>query len=227
MWRVRMASEYHSASVFQRIAVQLMEAGAALDSQAVVTRMAFDELRHADLCADALEALGTAPECFVPDFLPELTSHPEVSRQQAALRNVVYSCAMTEMVNTARFVDTLERTTDPYFHELLRQLLADEVKHGAFGFQYLATWSDWLARHDRERALLEGFLRRAFFAFERTMSERDAPRVPLTEDERALGMPDPTRLADVFYQTVEHAIVPGLERAGLAAAEAYRRRSPE
>lgn len=224
MLRIRTASEYHSASVFQRLATQLMQAHATLDAQAVMTRMAFDELRHAELCARALVAVGAPAECEIADHIPDLTDHPEVSREEAALRNVIYSCAMTEAINTARFVHTLDRTTDPYLHEVLRQLLADEVQHGAFGFHYVERWAPWLQQNPEVRASLEGFMRHAFFMLEWAMSGGKRPHVALTPDERALGLPDPLTLGDVFYQTVESAIVPGLERCGIAAERAYRTR---
>src|SRR5260370_12124479 len=112
----------------------------------VVLRMAQDELRHAQLCADVAAALGdtqpmAAPEAFVP-----LARHPGCSPEERALRNIIYGCCLSETVNAARFVDALETITDPFVRETTRRLLADEVLHAQFGYMYLALWRDWLAQ---------------------------------------------------------------------------------
>src|SRR5262249_43024113 len=105
------------------------------------------------------------------------------------------------------------------------RLLADEVLHGAFGYHYLEAWAPWLGARPEVRRSLDRYLRRAFASLEQIRSGVGAaPRV-LTADEIALGLPDPRRLPEVFYQTVEAAIGPGLERFGLEAAAAFRARS--
>ena len=53
MWRVRMRAEYESVPVFVDLARELAEANATLDAQAVVLRMAIDEVRHAEESAGA------------------------------------------------------------------------------------------------------------------------------------------------------------------------------
>jgi hypothetical protein len=53
-----MASGYRSTCVFGALVSQLMEARASLDSTAVVLRMEQDELRHAEVCGEAIVALG-------------------------------------------------------------------------------------------------------------------------------------------------------------------------
>jgi hypothetical protein len=56
------------------------------------------------------------------------------------------------------------------------------------------------------------------------MSGRGVPPKTLTSDERALGLTDPARLPDTFYQTMAGAVVPGLERFGIDASTAWRER---
>ncbi len=48
------------------------------------------------------------------------------------------------------------------------------------------------------------------------------PAPPL--EEQQLGGDDPTLAREVFYGTMEHAVVPGLENQGLGAAAAWRER---
>lgn len=104
-------------------------------------------------------------------------------------------------------------------------LLADEVLHGQFGFDLLDAWTPWMDAHPEIRARLDAYLRRAFAEHERIRSGVGDPRRTLSADEIALGIPDPARLPEVFYPTVEGAIVPALERFGLDATKAWRTRS--
>jgi hypothetical protein len=70
-------------------------------------------------------------------------------------------------------------------------------------------------------------LRHAFAVLEHQMSGSGARPRSLTEDERALGLPDPARLTETFYATVAGAVVPGLERFGIEAERAWRDRAPD
>jgi hypothetical protein len=225
VWKIRMASEHQSAAVFLKLAVQMVEGRSALDAQAVMTRMALDETRHATVCGELLAAIGADPACDVPDETPPLAVYPGVGLAERVLRNVIYACALVESINVARFVATLDRTTDACVREGIRQLLSDEMHHAGFGFHYLEAATPWLSRHPEVVASLDDFLRPAFADVERAMSLHDAPVSPLTADEIALGVPDVELFREVYAQTIEHAIVPGLERLGLSATRAYRERT--
>jgi hypothetical protein len=128
------------------------------------------------------------------------------------------------MVNTSRFVDTLDTMTDPFLRDVTRVLLSDEIVHAQFGFLYLEVHKEWLERHPEVRASLARYLQHAFVILEEQMSGSGAPPRALTSDERALGLTDPARLADTFYQTIAGAILPGLERYGIEASTAWRDR---
>jgi hypothetical protein len=223
MWRARMVSEHRSTAVFAGIAGQLMEAGAPMDFKAMALSMAQDELRHTELCADVVRALGGDARCEADLTVGSLPTHGRVTPEERALRNVVYGSCLSEMVNSARFVDALESITEPVTRDATRRLLADEVEHARFGFTYLDVMGRWLDEHAGVRASLGQYLRRAFKTFERAYAGNGA-RARLTDDERALGLPDPERLLAVFDQTVRGAIIPGLEQRGIAATEAWNAR---
>jgi hypothetical protein len=224
LWGVRMDAEYRSTSVFSALVAQLMEAGASLDATAVVLRMAQDEIRHAEVCGEVVVALGGEVRIEPREVAP-ISRHPGCGAEERALRNVIYGCCLSEIVNTARFVDMIDTMSDPYLRDVTRQLLSDEVLHGQFGFHYLEASRDWLERHPDVRASLGRYLRHAFAVLERQLSGAGAPPRVLSADERALGLPDPARLPETFYQTVTGAIVPGLERFGIGAGEAWAGRS--
>jgi hypothetical protein len=225
-WRHRMAFEHRSSMVFSQLAAQLYEANASLDAKIVMLRMAADELRHTGTCAAVLEALepgaGVASVEVSLEVQP-LARHGHASPEERALRNVIYTTCLSEMVACARFVATLDRTTDPFLRDAMRRLLADEVLHGQFGFHYLAASQDWLAAHGEVRASLERYLVHAFAVIE----EELAPRPPfpsLGEEAKALGADDLALAREVFYATVEGAILPGLENQGLSATASWKSR---
>ena len=225
MWQVRMAAEYRSTSVFSAMAAQLIEAHASLDAIAVVLRMAQDEVRHAELCGDTVVALGGNPRVEVDTDVTPLARHPGCGAEERALRNVIYGCCLSEIVNAARFVDCIDTMSDPFLRDVTRQLLSDEALHGQFGFHYLEDWRPWLEAHPEILASTTRYLHHAFAVLERQLSGAGAKPKTLTEDERALGLPDPARLPDSFYTTIAGAIVPGLERFGFEAAAAWKNRA--
>ena len=227
MWLRRMESEHRSTSVFSALCGQLMEAGASLDMECIVLRMAQDELRHAAVCAETVVLMGGEATVRVRVPVAPLAVHRGASREECAMRNIVYGCCLSEMVNCARFVDAIDTMSDPLSLDVTRQLLSDEALHGQFGFHYLDAWSEWLDANPGVRKTMSRYLRFAFAVLEKDLSGRDMAPLTLSDDERALGIPDPQRIQEVFYMTVEGAIVPSLERYGFDARTSWETRSLE
>lgn len=224
MWKFRMEVEHRSTTVFAQLASQLMEANASLDSKVVMLRMAQDELRHTENCADVVVALGGTVEVITDVECAPLAKHPTVSPEERALRNVIYTTCMSEMVAVARFVDCLDEMQDPFLRDRTRLLLADEILHGQFGFHYLQAWQPWLEKNPDAIGRLERYLMHSFAVIEEALAGPPVAVVHRTPDEIALGMAEPHRSRDIFYQTMEHATVPGIERFGIDAGKAWRGR---
>lgn len=223
-WSARMAAEHRSVQVFTQIALQLIEANAPHDAKTIMLRMAQDELLHTALCARVLESLEAPPSCEVDIRVAPLATHRGCSLDERALRNVAYATCLSEMVAVARLTDSLETTQDPAMRSAVRSVLADEVMHGQFGFLYL----DSLAEHPDQMSLKEDlgdYLVHAFAVLEEELAPAVAREVSCPDAETmALGVIDPVRAHAAFFATVEHAIVPGLEARGVAAARAWRNR---
>jgi hypothetical protein len=129
------------------------------------------------------------------------------------------------MNSVSYFVAALERMKDPFLREVTRRLLADEVLHGRFGFAYLEAWSGWLAARPEVRASVGRYLRFAFAVVEREFTAGEtAPFSPLPDDD-ALGVIPPGLSAETFRGTMRDAVVPGLERFGIPAEDAWNRRA--
>ncbi len=226
-WVERMSAEHGSFPIFTQLAVQLSEAGAAMDAEAVALRMAQDEIRHAELCGRVVVALGDEAAIAVPRVAPTLARHAGASPEERALRNVIYTTCLSEMVAVARFVDVIDQMEEPWLRDCTRRLLADEVLHGQFGFHYLETWAPWLEANAGVCESLERYLRHALAVLEVQLAGTSPRPWTITDEERALGCPDPARAREVFETTMEGAVLPALERYGIRAQRAWQRRRVE
>ena len=222
-WTQRMIFEHRSSMVFSQLAQQLFEANATLDAKIVMMRMAQDELRHTATCASVIEALGGDPIADAVFDVEPLAVHRGTGVEERALRNVIYTTCMSEMVACARFVATLDHTTDPFMRDAMRRLLADEILHGQFGFHYLTAWRPWLDANPDVVRSIERYLVHAFAVIEGELAPKGT-FPPLGADERALGGDDAALAREVFYGTTEGAIVPGLEQLGIGAGASWRDR---
>jgi len=223
-WQRTMRTEYESASVLTELALQMRQIDASLDIQAVVLRLAQDELRHAELSARVIEALGGEGKIPAPP-LQRLPIHPDCSMEETVLRNTIYCCCLGETYSAARLAKVLGEVRDPFMREAFRQLAADERFHAQFGFEYLQTRRDWLADHPEVQRSLGRYLRYAFAVLERQAGANPPDARPLTTAERELGLPGLAELSRVFQETMLNACIPGLERLGIAAGAAWRART--
>ena len=124
--------------------------------------------------------------------------------------------------------EALDAMEEPFLAECTRRLLSDEVLHGQFGFHYLEAWQPWLARRPEVCESVERYLRGALAVIERELAGTSPHPWTVTDEERALGCPDPARAREVFHTTLEGAVLPSLERYGIRAQRAWReRRAPD
>lgn len=223
MWRGRLEVEYRSSTIFMQLAPQLVEANAPLEATTVMLGMAQDELRHAHGCREVLAALGSHDAVEVERTVSPLATHRGVSAEERALRNVIYTTCCSELVACSRFVATLDGTTDPFFRAAITRLLADERLHGQFGFQYLAWAQPWLAANGAVRDSLTTYLKLGFAVLEQELAPAHVH--PIDAAERAVGLECPVEAKELFYATIEEAVVPGLEAVGIAAEQAWKTRT--
>ena len=224
IWHDRMVNEYTSVTVFTQLAAQLVEANASLDHTAVTLRMAQDELRHAEICGEVVRAMGGRPARERETSVVAIARHDGCSDAERALRNVVFTTCLSEMNSVSYFVAILEQTRDAYLRAATRRLLADEVLHGRFGFAYLEAWAPWLEAHPEARDSIARYLRYAFAFVERELAGGER-HTTTTRDDGALGMMSEVASRALFDATMRDAVVPGLERFGIAAEDAWRRRT--
>jgi hypothetical protein len=220
-WHGRMINEYGSSVVFEALASQLAEAGWDAATVAQCGGFADEERRHGILCGAVVEALGGAAVAELPDA-PSFPRHPEVPRREAALRNVLSVCCLSETVAVSLIgAERLEMQHGP-LRDLLTRIYADEVGHARFGWTLLTEAAPEL--DGATRARLSAYLRVAFQHLER----HELAHLPTTSapppEGAALGLCSGSEARELFYDTIREVIVPGLEGRGLSARMAWETR---
>jgi hypothetical protein len=226
VWTRRMVTEHQSAAVFSALLPQLMEAGATLDVKTTLLRMAMDELRHGGLCGGVVEALGARAEVEIDLAPAPLPTHPGCTPLERVVRNVMFVGCLAETVAVAFTAEERERTREPMVRRVIQQISADESLHARFGWSFVKEAAPELDEAARERT--ERWLRTAFRYLERE-ELLEVPRCPvppgeLLEQGQSLGVCENEATRALFYETVETAILPGLEALDLQATAAWNAR---
>jgi hypothetical protein len=215
-WRGRMVNEHGSATVFEHLAEQLAEAG--LDDATVRVCRAFagEERRHGVLCGAVVEALGGEARGPRPrsEAFPR---HEDVSPFEAAVRNVISVCCLSETVAVALIgAERFEMPEGP-LRDLLSSIWSDEIGHARFGWELLAELAPRFRCDAAMRVRLEAYLRVAFAHLE----AHELVHLPIGAGDpppegAVLGLCSGAHARALFFDTVRDVIVPRLAALGLA-----------
>lgn len=219
-WRGRMINEYMSSGVFEGLAVQCAALG--LEDEADECRgFADEERRHGVLCGAVLEALGgeAAFEAVATGDFPE---HAEVSKEEALARNLVAISCMAETVAVSLIGAERLEMPEGELKDLLTKIYADEVGHARFGWRLVGKLVADLDAAARAR--FGDYLRIAFAHLEEHELAHLAPG-PAPAGGAAFGLCSGREARDLFFATVDDAIIPGLEALGLPARAAWENRA--
>jgi hypothetical protein len=217
-WRLRMVSEHVSARVFAALVPQLMRAGLDRKWVAEASAMIDQELEHGLLCAGVVRALGDDAVAPLPEDLPEVPRHADATALECVLRNVISISCCSETVAVALVGCEREQAGTTALRELLEQILRDEVRHARFGWRLLDELAP--ALDERTRARLGDYLVAVFqhqIAFHAPFLEMGSAEQPGV----AIGAPDGDSNWRIFVDTMMRVTVPGLERHGLPARQAW------
>ena len=215
-WRGRMVNEHGSAGVFEHLARQLSEAGVDEAWVRECRSFADEERRHGILCGAVVEALGAEARAAV-EPPPPFPDHPEVGRREAALRNLLSICCLSETVAVALIGAEREEMPPGPLRQLLTSIYADECGHANFGWRLLPTL---LPDDPALKARLSDYLRTALAHLEAHELAHIPARTAPAGGE-ALGLCNGVDARTLFYAAVEQVILPGLEAHGLSARAAW------
>lgn len=217
-WRGRMVNEHLSASVWAALVPQLMRAAAPATALASAAAAISDELRHAEQCAGVVLSLGGAPVARLPELSPT-PEHEDAPPLEAVLRNIVSVGCMSETIAVSIIRAEHAELEHGPLGAVLAGILADEVSHARFGWSLLGLLLprlDAAGRARLDRYLIDAFVHQVTY---------EVPKLPVVPDRRAelaeAGVCDGGFARALFVDTVQSVIVPGLERAGLAAGAAW------
>ncbi|HVH45417.1 MAG TPA: ferritin-like domain-containing protein [Labilithrix sp.] len=219
-WRGRMINEHSSARVFEGLATQLADAGAE-DLAHEVRGFADEERRHGVLCGAVVEALGGEAVAESPDGEPYPRHEDAGSPLEAALRNMLSICCLSETVAVSLIGAERLEMPEGELRDLLTRIYADEVGHSRFGWRTLARLAPTLDAGTKER--LGDYLVVAFAH----LVEHELGHLPVASrpppEGVAYGLCNGAEARTLFFETVERVIVPGLEVHGIPARRAWIR----
>jgi hypothetical protein len=219
-WRGRMINEHSSARVFEGLALQFRAAG-VLDLVDEVHGFASEERRHGVLCGAVVEALGGEAVAQIPDGEPYPDHADARSPLEAALRNMLSICCLSETVAVSLIGAERIEMPDGELRELLTKIYADEVGHSRFGWRTLGRLAPSLDAAMKDR--LGDYLEVAFdHLVEHELAHLPEASQPPAEGV-ALGLCSGSDARKLFFDTIEQVIVPGLEVHGIPAGRAWSR----
>lgn len=221
-WRGRMINEHSSAVVFEALAKQLADAGFENAIVEECRSFADEERRHGVLCGAVVESLGGKATFESPSQRPS-PEHPAASRREAALRNLLSVCCLSETVAVALIGAERLQMPDGELRSLLTRIYADEVGHARFGWRLLPELVASLS--PQELCEVNAYLAVAFAALESHELRHLNPAAAPPPEGCQLGLCNGQDARRLFYATVTDVIVTGLERHGLAAAKAWAERA--
>ena len=213
-WAMRALGERAAEARFNRIARELKTAGTPRAVLELAERAPLDEARHFVLCGQAAERFGVAiPE--VPLDIPWTVSGLPAPKR--LLHEVVAMCCITETLSAAYLVEMQRQTTDPALHDVVREILTDEVDHSRLGWGHLAyarTQMDVTFLGECLPGMLVDTVGEALFA-------PPDPNDPATALGR-FGVLDRPIRRTLFGPTMREVVFPGLAQHGIDGADGLR-----
>ncbi len=218
-WQGLLDSEFESVVIAGWMTAALARMAAPLDVLGAFGRIVEDEVRHVDLCAEVIWALGAEPTIPAQPSPP----YPGWDRDKGAEAEAILGLAAFFCVGEQASHLLLKQaelvSSVPIASWALGEIVRDESFHGPWGYEtaklFVPSWDDASKRRLAERLVeeVERLECRLGGPLRREMEEREP-----TEEEVALaafGLPGPSTLLPVFYQAVDLQLVPRMKELGI------------
>ncbi len=220
-WLGRMVNEYRSGTVFEHTAEGLARAGCSPEIVAECRSFAEEERRHGVLCGAVVVRAGGQARMAIEADEP-FPEHADTTPRAAAVRNLIAISCLAETVAVALIGDERERMPEGPLRELLTGIWADEVGHARFGWRTVAALLPTLDADEREAVI--AYLPVAFEHLERHELAHLPEGTQASPEGEKYGLCSGTDARELFYATVDRAVVAGLEALGLPARRAWESR---
>jgi hypothetical protein len=216
-WRNRTLAEYRSAAVTAQMLHWLIQAGAPQPLLDVALRIVGDELAHAQLSADVMEALGGSYDAEPVDVGTLAEPQAEEGLLASIVDSLLTNFLLGETLAVPLFDAMRRHTTHPAALAVLERVLRDEAVHRAFGWDVL----DRLLEMDPDgvRARITSRLPDALAGFERAYGQVDGP--PMTSAELEAGLLEYADWRGVFWRTIGGDVRRRLTQRGIDLPAAW------
>lgn len=213
-------SEYESVVIAGWMSAALARLGAPLDLVGAFAKVLEDEVRHVDLVAQMLEALGATPSLPRAPLPPraEIAAAGSSEALVEVLGGLMGFFCVGEELSAHIFKAALGPATVPAGKWLVHEIHRDEAMHGPFGFETARLLLGDLPKSQHEP--LRTRLRDELSKFERRLGGplTGEPRDDFSADEKllaTLGLLPKEALLQIFYDRVERSVLPRLAEIGL------------
>lgn len=211
-WARRVAAEYRSAAIAAQVQTWAIQAGLPVEILHAAGRVVGDELDHAALSRDCLVALGGSEHAVELDAASLLV--PTRTSLLASLAEAVArDFCLGETFAVPLFSAMRDEPLHPAVSTVLVRILADEARHRAFGWEALDAL---LAMEPALGPWLEQGFPVLLASFRGYREPPEAP--PLSAEERACGLLDHGRYAEIVERCLEEEVRPRLRRRGIEPA---------
>lgn len=227
-WPLRAAEEMRSAMVFRAVRAA---ARRVREPQLAAWERRFgealgDELRHTRLCTAVGALLGAPrPRHDLAPVRNRLLGLPTASVRLASL--LLVEVAMGETVSMALFRAGRRAAVEPLTRAALASIARDEIGHARLGWAALAAWLGPDAR-DPPPIDLRAIASRGLASIESDVALPALRRLeagePFDLALSELGVLAPETRVTTFYEVIERAVLPRLDRLGIDGAAAFRDR---
>jgi hypothetical protein len=210
-WAFRFRVEVEAEVRFDRLAGQLEASADGASLAPLARRAALDERRHAGHCERLAAAYGSPVSGAVPP--PPGVAPAGLEPEDATCYELVAACCVAETGSVAVLTSLLASNCEPQVRAVLHALAVDEVNHARLGWAALA-----LAKRRGSTgflgpllpAMLGGSVDDDFFL--QVDPAREDPRL------LAFGVQPHSARRDLFVETLDCVIFPGLEGSGVDTA---------
>jgi len=223
-WAHRALTEFRSVQIMTRFLEELLAAGEPLDVYAGALEMIQEELRHTELCAAVCSALGGTPRYPHPGGLRDPATFLDSPPRDRTLVTALTMLAVNETLSVAYITDLAERCAEPSISAVLREIIADEATHDAYGWTYIRRALPLVSPALRRElpALLKKSIHPHDAIADRVLAEVPAERQTLEAwpdlEEVELGLFSMPRQALVYRKARDEQLLPALRKLDLVPA---------
>jgi len=152
-------------------------------------------------------------------------SDPRRPLRERILRTVVGSLCVGETISVAMLASVRAHATDDTTQHVLTRMLADESFHSRFGWWWLENFGAEITAGEHQ--MLERWLPKVLGSVEQMMLPQSAASGATTAATPAVyvhspfGSASPEERSAALSRALHETILPGLERAGIAATRAW------